>query len=328
LEHFCNNDEETVLANSGMYLWRNLNNSYCQSAMGYQSSSDFSGMITTPRQWVGYGESHDEERTFYKALAYGTAGLTTDSVARLNRIPMNLAFETLLPGPKMIYEFGEMGYDYSINSNGGRTNPKQPAWNWLNLPLRKAADDASAKIMTLRRMYPNVFTQGTYSINVGSGDWSQGRRIGIVHNDLDIVVLGNFDPTNTVYANPTFPKTGVWYNYLTGDAYPVTNANMTIQMTPGQLLIFTDRQVTPTGISTPKCDSDCTVYPTSTKGLVYISTPNLILNVQVYNMQGMTVMSNTNINSKGIDLSKMMNGLYIIEVTTNQGISRIKIIKD
>jgi hypothetical protein len=177
-------------------------------------------------------------------------------------------------------------------------------------------------------MYPNVFTQGTYSINVGSGDWSQGRRIGIVHNDLDVVVLGNFDPTNTVSANPTFPKTGVWYNYLTGDAYPVTNANMTIQMTPGQLLIFTDRQVTPTGISTPKYDSDCTVYPTATNGLVYISTPNFVQNIQVYNIQGMSIMSSSNVNSREIDLSKMMNGLYIIEVTTNQGKSRSKIIKD
>jgi len=335
------NAEENKYASEGIYLWRNMNYTYCQSAMGYQSGSDFSSMITTPRQWVGYGESHDEERTFYKALAYGAGGMTTDSVARINRVPLNLAFVTLLPGPKMIYEFEEMGYDYSINwginyitglpenTSSDRTYPKQPAWNWLNLPLRKAADDASAKIMTLRKMYPNVFTQGTYSINVGANDWSQGRRIGIVHNDLDVVVLGNFDPTNTVSANPTFPKTGVWYNYMTGDAFPVSNPYMTISMTPGQLLIFTDRQVVvPNGVSIPKYDSDCTVYPTATNGLVYVSSTNLVQNVQVYNMQGMVVLSNSNINSKEIDLSKMMNGLYIMEVTTLQGKSRYKIIKD
>ena len=35
LEHFCNNDEETALANKGMYLWRNVNSAFSQSAEGF-----------------------------------------------------------------------------------------------------------------------------------------------------------------------------------------------------------------------------------------------------------------------------------------------------
>src|SRR5665647_3922709 len=177
LEHFCVSDEENNLAGKGMYLWRNMNNTYSQAAMGYQSSSDFGNMNTSPRQWVGYAESHDEERNFYQAKTYGTGNLKTDSIARVNRVPLNIAFTTLIPGPKMIYEFGEMGYDYSINSNGGRTNEKSSVWGWLNLAHRKAAADASAKIITLRKLYPTAFTQGNFALNVGLSDWGSGRRI-------------------------------------------------------------------------------------------------------------------------------------------------------
>ena len=88
LELFTNNDEETVLANKGMYMWRNVNNAYSQAAMGYQSSSDFSGMITNPKNWVGYAESHDEERNFFKTKTYGAGNLIADSVARVERVPL------------------------------------------------------------------------------------------------------------------------------------------------------------------------------------------------------------------------------------------------
>jgi hypothetical protein len=45
-------------------------------------------------------------------------------------------------------------------------------------------------------------------------------------------------------------------------------------------------------------------------------------------MQGMLVTSNTNSNANEIDLSKMINGFYLMEVTTLQGKGRYKIIKD
>jgi len=326
LEHFCNNDEETALANMGMYLWRNSNNAYCQSAMGYQSSSDFSGMVTTPRQWVGYAESHDEERNFYKAKMYGAGTLMTDSIARLSRIPVNIAFTTLIPGPKMIYEFGEMGYDYSINSNGGRTNEKQPAWNWLSLPLRKAAMEASSKIMNLRKLYPKAFTQGNFSLNIGANDWNSGRRIGLAHSDLNMVMLGNFG-TTAITANPAFSSTGIWYNLLSGSQFSVSNTNMTITMQPGDLLIFTDRVVNlPNGLIAPTFDSSCTVFPSVTNNYVYITSSTAVKDVKVYNLQGSLLKSY--VYKTDINLDNLSNGMYLIEVMTQQGRSVHKIIKE
>ncbi len=320
------NGEENKYASEGMYLWRNLNNSYSQSAMGYQSSSDFSGMVASPRQWIGYAESHDEERNFYKALAYGAGGMMTDSVARLHRIPLNIAFTTLIEGPKMIYEFGEMGYDYSINSNGGRTNEKQPAWNWLSLPLRKEASVESSKIISLRKLYPKAFTQGSWTYNITQNDWSQGRRIGLVHSDLNMVVLGNFQ-TTAISATPAFPKTGIWYNVLTGEQFGVSNPYTSISMQPGDLLIFADRNVSfPNGISTPKQDTECTIFPSITTNFVYVSSSSEVKSAKVYNMQGALLKSLTGKNE--IDLDNLSNGMYLIKVQTIQGESVHKIIKE
>ena len=326
LEHFVGGTEEDYLASQGMYLWRNMNSVYSQTAMGYSSSSDMSGMVSSPRQWVGYAESHDEERNFYQAKTYGAGSLKTDSTARINRVPLNIAFTTLLPGPKMIYEFGEMGFDYSINSNGGRTNEKQPAWNWLNLTYRKAASDASAKIINLRKLYPNAFTQGSFATSIGSGDWSQGRRIALSHSSLNMIVLGNFDPTATITANPLFQSTGTWYNLLTGETLNVTNTSMTISMQPGQVLIYTDRLVNlPNAVNTPKADVDCTVFPTSTISKVYITSPGTIKNANIYNLQGAQVKSVQSTNE--VDFSTFSNGLYLLEVNTTTGRSIHKIVK-
>jgi len=327
LEHFCNNDEETVLANKGMYLWRNANNSYSQSAMGYQSGSDFGGMNYSPRRWVGYAESHDEERNFFKAKMYGTGNLKTDSIARIGRVPLNIAFTTLIPGPKMIWEFGEMGFDYSIDSNGGRTNEKPSVWGWLNLAHRKAAADATAKIITLRKLYPTAFTQGSFTLSIGSSDWTSGRRIALTHPDLNMVVMGNFDATATITALPNFQSSGIWYNLLTGEELNVSNTHMTMDIQSGGLLIFTDRKVNlPNGLKKTVIQSDCKVYPTLTNGKVYVSTSSEVKNIRIYNLQGSLI--KTVANTTEIDLSDMTNGLYLIEVSTLQGNSRYKIIKE
>ncbi len=327
LEHWCTGSEENALAYKGMYLWRNVNNAYSQAAMGYQSDSDFGSMNAGPRQWVGYAESHDEERNFYKENAFVTANLKTDSIARIARVPLNIAFSTLIPGPKMVWQFGEMGYDYSIDSNGGRTNPKPSAWGWLNLAHRKAAYDASAKIITLRKMYPQAFTVGNYSLQIGASDWAAGRRIALTHADLNMVALGNFRTDASISANPNFQKTGTWYNLITGEALNVTNTSMTIGMQPGELLIYTDRRINfNSAVDQLPDNADCTIYPTTTEGKVFISTQSNVKSVKIYNLQGALMKAETN--KAELDLTDMSKGLYLFEIATGNGRYVYKIIKE
>jgi 1,4-alpha-glucan branching enzyme len=326
LEHFCSNTEETALASKGMYLWRNVNNAFSQAAMGYQADSDFGGLVTNPRNWVGYAESHDEERNFFKAKMYGDGAIKTDSIVRINRVPLNIAFNVLNPGPKMIWQFGEMGFDYSIDSNGGRTNPKPSAWGFLELAHRKSAADLVAKVVSLRKLYPNAFTQGNFTTQTAYANWAQGRRISLTHNDLNMVALGNFQSTASITASPSFPKTGTWYNLLTGEALNVTNTAMTINMQPGQLLIYADRQVDfVNSVNNAGATEPVLVYPSVTKDIIRISADNTIRDIKLYNIQG--VLLKTQINDNELDLTGYESGLYLIEVDTMSGKTIHKVIK-
>jgi hypothetical protein len=79
--------------------------------------------LFTKRGWnqphlIGYQESHDEERLMYKNLTFGNSANGSHNAKDLNvalrRDGMATAFWAMMPGPKMIWQFGELGYDYSI----------------------------------------------------------------------------------------------------------------------------------------------------------------------------------------------------------------------
>ena len=46
----------------------------------------------------------------------------------------NAAMFLTVPGPKMIWQFGELGYD--ISGGNGDTDPKEPHWEYYDDPAR------------------------------------------------------------------------------------------------------------------------------------------------------------------------------------------------
>ena len=201
LEHFCNGDEEKELAARGMQLWSNQNNAYCQSTMGYRDNSEFWNMYTGTNGsgvrfggYVGFMESHDEERMQYKALEYGDASLKDDLEARMKRGAVNAAFSLLVPGPKMIWQFGELGYDYSIEYNN-RTGRKPVRWDYFDDPYRKGLYDEYARLLRFRTENPEFFdSDASFSWQVGYDNWTNGRTITCTAADgRTFVVAGNFD---------------------------------------------------------------------------------------------------------------------------------------
>jgi 1,4-alpha-glucan branching enzyme len=326
LEHFCDYDEELELANRGMYLWRNANNAFSQAAMGYSSDSSFDGLHSIPRRWVGYSESHDEERNFFKAKTYGSGIVKTDSVYRISRVPLNIAFTVLVPGPKMLWQFQELGYDYSIDSFGGRTSNKPPAWGWLELAHRKEAMEKSAKIISLRKMFPKAFSEGEFQANYGVSDWNNGRRLALQHADLNLVVLGNFKPDQDATAYPSFPKEGTWYNVLSGEPKYVSNKNEAITLKRGEVLLFADRRVNfPNGLADPVVDSEILVYPTLTNGMVWVSDPGLSNEVTLYSLQGQLLQ--TWHNTRELDVHAYPEGVYVLRLSGSNGSRSQKIIR-
>ncbi len=339
LEHFCDSREENELASKGIYLWRNVNNAFSQSAMGYQESSGFTAMNAMPRNWVGYAESHDEERNFYKAKTWGANNMGTDSLARIRRVPLNLAFATLIPGPKMIWEFGEIGYDVQTGESGSpiRMEEKPSGFIWYSrFPERREAYSNVSKILNLRKQYPQVFNEGDCQLNIAVSDWMAGRRIAITHADLNLVVVGNFRADINVNTNPNFLKAGDWYELLTGEVLHVTNTNMQLNLAPGEVRIYTDRKVENlpglpelpdepdySGVPEWPVTDDC-IYPGVTDGRVFVSTAGTVRRLNVYDVHGKCCLSTADAE---LDLSGCGRGLYLVELLTTEGRSVHKVVK-
>lgn len=238
LEHFCDNKEEKELAADGMHLWRNMNNAYCQSAMGWSENSAFNGLYENIPAWVGFMESHDEERTAYKQSQWGDGVLKTDPAIRMRQLEANASFFFTVPGPKMIWQFGEMGYDISIEENG-RTGKKPLHWEYLDNINRKALQETYARLIKLRNDAPELFNSTTrFSWEVGENNWKKGRFITSSSTTKHLVVVGNFSNTDETYT-VTFPVLGKWYNYLTEEEMNVKDQTQKMEIPAHSYCVFT-----------------------------------------------------------------------------------------
>lgn len=246
MEHFADDREETELANTGIMVWRNVNWPYCQTAMGYKTdNSDFSpayyGTSSRPaNSLVSYMESHDEERAGYKQIQWGVDWIKNDVGRRMKQLAVNAAFFFTVPGPKMIWQFGEMGYDVNIEYNG-RTGKKPVHWEYLDVPERKALHDNYVHLIGLRTSHPELFNStATMDWKVTESFWEGGRFITLSSfgNAKQAVVVGNF--TNAaINATTPFPKTGTWYNYLDArEKLTVNQTTMSISVPANSFKIY------------------------------------------------------------------------------------------
>ncbi|MEI7981906.1 MAG: DUF4961 domain-containing protein [Bacteroidota bacterium] len=244
LEHFADNSEETILTSNNMLIWGKMNPQYIQGAGGWNTgnNSDFSWGSYKNRGWsqpnlVTYMESHDEERVMYKNI---TAGNSTkppynvrDTTTGLKRIELNANLFFTIPGPKMIWQFGELGYDYSINYAGDRVNPKPIRWDYLNDWRRRYTKNIFTALIGLKKTQP-VFSTTNFTMDVVGAV----KRIWLKHATMDATVLGNFDVV-TQNVTPGFTKTGMWYEFYTGDSLNVADVSATLAFKPGEYRLYT-----------------------------------------------------------------------------------------
>ena len=343
-EHLSDWDEEKVLAQHGIQLWRNVNHEYRSAVSGGQGN--FSNMYSTAPfgGFVGYMESHDEERLCYGATSstasvtwgicgtltswgsspdismtadgpffvaknvtfaaddmfkirgnsswddafnYGastkgyklpldkgyqltvgsgsqdmavpaagsydvyfcpdvqtiwlmtvgkrpaepsvTPGETEDALTvAMRRAGASAAFFLTVPGPKMIWQFGEIGYDYSIDYND-RTGEKPVVTDeYMAVPERKALYDTYAVLLKFRRENPRFFDQDA------DFEWTPTGTLKKITCSVDgktFHVVGNFGKSSTGYTVPA----GSWTDYINGGA---VSGNITLKQ--GEFRLLTD----------------------------------------------------------------------------------------
>lgn len=258
LEHLCDAQEEQELGANGMMLWTKFHTNYKQAAMGYSSNSNLdvsSAKSTSFRSWdsydrpVIYAVSHDEERMMVECKNNGNqvAGYSTrETATALRRMELISAFLYTSPGAKMLWMFDELGYDYSIDSYGGRTAAKPPIWHALTDADRLRLFKVTANIIKLRTQYPTVFSTSNHNpSDMNGAPWYHKHlHLSPSGGPFQVTIVGNFDVVAQTLP-PYFQHTGVWYDYLTGQPFNVfsTGANQTINLAAGEYRIFTDVQL-------------------------------------------------------------------------------------
>lgn len=334
LEHWGDKmgSERPVLIRNGMLCWNNTNGLYTASAKGLLSSSFAEA---NKDGYVSYCESHDEERNFYEAKKNGIEVIRTDENLRLSRVALNMAFNVLLNGPHMIWQWNELGYDYSINSTKGSSNissgnrcskKEQPeSLGWLNGGIRMAQYQKLAQAIHLRtHLAPQVFEGDPVSVNIGS---TQAVRTIVWGTGLDaIVIVGNFSPTD---AQTVRLPDGSWYDYF----YQIPQRTGVLSLAPGELRIFTAKQYqlpqVPVSYDFTTALDNVTVSemgievsPTLTSGEVFFSQA---VGVTVFDLSGRQMLQAKNATS--VNLSGLNNGLYLLTLQADGRQSTVKVIK-
>ena len=218
-EHFCDQSEENELYNSvGALCWNNnQRNGYKQTVLGYTGSSfsDFK------KGRVNNIETHDEERIAYDAVKYAQSWIKNDWAVLSKRLQAVYAFHFLTPYPKMMWQFGELGYDVSIEENG-RTGKKPVRWNYYEDANRKALYDAISKVVSWRTDNEDYYGQENVTVHTWSvGDAQMGGKVLVMDKVIVVANFNNAESTTSV----NVPSAGKWTNLMTGEKVQLSSSH-------------------------------------------------------------------------------------------------------
>jgi glycosidase len=333
LEHFAANNEENELGNYGMLLWGNSKYDMTRIAQGY--TQDFSQASYKMRGFtnpsvLNYIESHDEERLMVEVANAGKKVFSAQE--KLERMKMAAATFFTIPGPKLMWQFGELGYDVSINENG-RTGVKPLKWTY-------AQDSERAKLL---KVYQQLGALKSSKAIFTSTDFTVGSLATVKRNLLTkgsdyLLVLANPDITSQVIS-ASFPATGLWYDYFSGKSFDVKNAEAKMNLLPGEFHLLTNVSWNTTNLGlVPWSVPDFTilgvesgsialqVYPNPAGEMVKVDweaemTSDTLL--RVVDAAGREVLQKTlpqtkGVNSTTLSTQNIPKGLYFIQINNSK----------
>lgn len=359
-EHLGNDDEEQLWANyrlnetpsKGIMMWGIMTSQYNELSMGY--TANISRMNSSSRGFVahrllGYAESHDEERLMYKNLQFGNTSNPAHNVKTLNvalsRMSAVGAVSLLVPGPKMIWHFGELGWENSIFAcNNGTVNTssdatagdckldtkQQPQWvnNWLGDTNRNKIYNDWSKMITMKSVEP-VFS-GTAIISNSSSLYPniQITNSALASSQLkDVLIIANFNVTTKNVATG-FPYTGIWYNLMDNTTITVTNVNEPISIAAGDYRIYGNKTASLAIADFEKAPT-IVLYPNPASN--YFTLNETTSKVQIFSITGQLIKSFDANQSAGYQFSinDLNQGLYIVKTfDENNGMKVLKLLKN
>lgn len=350
-EHLGGNSEEQEWANyrlsegKGIMMWGEMFTQYKELALGFsgQSISNMSHINRgfAGKRLLGYPESHDKDRVMYEAITYGSTSGTlpvrNNLTNALNRMGAIGATSILVPGPKMIWHFGELGnnqsiytcFDGSINDESATIagdckldKKQQVQWtqNWLSDPTRAAILSDWSKLIKLKTTEP-VFV-GDHIMSTDGSNLKQ--RIHIFDNTLasnqlkNVVVIANFDTSNTTI-NPNFPTTGytypmTWYDLMdNNNPVPISSATAVMTINAGKFRVFGNQPSTLSSEDFNAFKPEISIYPNPVKDSFALN--QTVNSIEIYTITGQLVANYDSISAnQEINVENLGAGIYLVKI--------------
>ena len=257
----------------------------------------------------------------------------------VNRNQLLTVFYMGIPGPKMIWQFGEFGYDVELNND--RLAIKPTKWEYLNNPERMRLFKLHQEMIELKddHIAFNKPSKTTLSLE------STVKSITLEHPDMDVVIHGNFGLSTVGNIPLSFPKVGKWYNYFTGEELSLTSTTNNFNLRSSEFMLFTSKplpkpesgivqvdfltaipeEITPEG--------EIQIYPVPTKGRLVIEFPEDMSGAKfrVADMAGRVLFEGTSgVGTKilELDVTNIQAGIYIFEAYDHKRVLRRRFIKE
>lgn len=304
LEHLVENGQEwrelaafrgPEGARPGPVLWHTMNRQYSQGAMGYPTATDFPSAIdeTWSPDWAGgipvpnavaYMESHDEQWMMWRNRAFGNSAGgydVADLGTALDRQALAGAFFLTVPGPRMLWQFGELGYgggpgeclvngDYPgecASGVPGRVSPKPIRWDYWDAGAAPFANGYSGAVpaasdaeradrrdlyaawsgLLALRAGAEVF-RSPETVVTGRLGRTADRWLQLALDDAPTgeptraVVFGNFGVTERTVSVP-LATAETWVDYFTGLEVTLPAGEYAESLAPGAFRVWTNARV-------------------------------------------------------------------------------------
>jgi hypothetical protein len=340
LELFSEDLEERTFTDMGMMVWANQNGDARNAVKGY--GSDFTRFSYKSRDFskpaaVGYMESHDEERIAYDALKNSKISANLQTVLERSKTAAAIFFT--IPGPKMIWQFGELGYDVPIDQNG-RTGRKPIKWDYFQDADRLKLYKVYSELIKLK-MTQEIFKTTDFELEV----YNTLKKTILTSGTNKLIAVANTD-VQTLPMTNLFPSTGKWYDYFTGNELNVNDLGFKYQLQAGQFHIFTnyplpkpEANLVPWTLTNVLANEEETnqsikVYPNPSKDFIHIEIPAFakgFFSLKINDLMGRSLSEmelKAGQKSYSIDVQKLPQGTYFLNA--EQGDKRLvkKIFKE
>jgi len=170
------------------------------------------------------------------------------------------------------------------------------------------------------------------------------KSIILEHPDMDVVIHGNFGLGTAGNVPLSFPSTGTWYNYFTGEELTITSTTVNFNLRASEFLLFTSEPLPKPedGIlqedfvtSIPDeiiPEGQFNIYPNPTTGKLTVELPEGMnaANYRIIDMSGRVFVSgqSQDIRQKlEFDLGNIQNGIYIFEAFDTRRVLHQRFIK-